>query len=67
MILRLKMKNGSHRYKINRPRPRYGRRYTKYKSCRSIRMVYVLSKTQATFETQFMKKLINTEVKLKTC
>ena len=31
--LRLKMKNRSHRYDINRPRPRLGHKYTKYKMC----------------------------------
>ena len=32
------MKNRSQRY-INRPRPRYGHKYTKYKICLSIFMV----------------------------
>ena len=27
------MKNRSHRYDINRPRPRHGHRYPKYKMC----------------------------------
>ena len=27
----LKMKNRSHRYDIDRPRPRHGHKYTKYK------------------------------------
>ena len=36
MKMRLKMKNRSHRYDINRPRPRYGHKYTKYKMCFSI-------------------------------
>ena len=31
--IRLKMKNRSHRNDINRPRPRYGHKYTKYKMC----------------------------------
>ena len=33
MKLRLKMKNRSHRNDLNRPKPRYGRKYTKYKMC----------------------------------
>ena len=33
------MKNRSHRYGINRPRPRYGHKYTKYKMGLSIMMV----------------------------
>ena len=39
IITRLKMKNGSHTYEINRTRPRHGHRYTKYKMCLSIMMV----------------------------
>ena len=31
MKMRLKMKNRSHRYDINRPRPRNGHKYIKYK------------------------------------
>ena len=34
----LKMKNRSHTHDINRPRPRYGHKYTKYKMCLSIMM-----------------------------
>ena len=30
--MRLKMKNRSHRYDINRPRPKHGHKYTKYVS-----------------------------------
>ena len=26
----MKMKNGSHRYNINKPRPRHGHKYSKY-------------------------------------
>ena len=33
MKMRLKMKNRSHRYDINRPTPRHGYKYTKYKMC----------------------------------
>ena len=36
MKIRLKMKNRSHRYDINRHRSRYGHRYTKYKMWFSI-------------------------------
>ena len=35
----LKMKNRSHRYDINRVRPRHGHKYTKYKTCISIMIV----------------------------
>ena len=33
MKIRLKMKNRSHRYDINIPKPRYGHKFTKYKMC----------------------------------
>ena len=36
---RLKMKNRSQMYDINRPRPRHGHKYTKYKMYLSIMMV----------------------------
>ena len=37
--MRLKMKNRSHRYDINRVRPRHGHKYTKYKTYISIMIV----------------------------
>ena len=39
MKIRLKIKNKSQRYDINRPRPRLEPKYTKYKMCLSIMMV----------------------------
>ena len=33
------IKKRSHRYDMNRPRPRHGHKYTKYKMCLSIMMV----------------------------
>ena len=33
MKMRLKMKKRSHRYDINRPRPRNVHKFTKYKMC----------------------------------
>ena len=45
MKVSLKMKTRSHRYDINRPRPRHGRRYTKYEMCLSVMTVIVLSNT----------------------
>ena len=36
MKMRLKMKNGSHRYDINRPRPKNGQKHPKCKICLSI-------------------------------
>ena len=39
MKMRQKMKNGSHRCGISRPRPRHGHKHTKHKICLSIMMV----------------------------
>ena len=44
MEVRLKMKNRSHRYDINTPRPRHGHRYIKYKICLSIIMMVICIK-----------------------
>ena len=43
MKMRLKMKNRSHRYDINRPIPRHGHKYTKYKMCLSIMVVICIN------------------------
>ena len=46
MKMRLNMKNGSYRYDINRPRPRHGHRYTKYKiRLSTIIVIWLLSNT----------------------
>ena len=37
--MRLKIKNGSHRYDINKIKPRHGCKYTKYKQYLSVIMV----------------------------
>ena len=39
MKMSLQMENGSHRYDINRPRPRDGHKYTKCKMCLGIMIV----------------------------
>ena len=39
MKVRLRIKNKSHRYDINKPGPKHGYKYTKYKMCFSIMMV----------------------------
>ena len=38
-LMRLKMKNISYKNDINKPRPRHGHKYTKYKMCLCIIMV----------------------------
>ena len=65
------MENRSHRYDINRHKPRHEHKYTKYKMFLSINILsikwwlYILSNTQATFEAQFMTKRSNAEAELK--
>ena len=44
MKMRLKMKNRSHRYNINRPWSRDGHKYTKYKMCLSIMVAIICIK-----------------------
>ena len=39
------MKNRSQRYDVNRPRPKHGPKYTKYKICLSIMMVICIKQT----------------------
>ena len=35
------MKNRSHTYDINGPRPRNGHKYTKYKTCPSMMVIFI--------------------------
>ena len=44
MKMRLKMKNRSHIYHINRPMLRYGHEYTKYKMCKIIIIMVICIK-----------------------
>ena len=39
MKMKMKMKNWSHRYDINRLRPRHGHKYSTYKTCLSMMML----------------------------
>ena len=38
--MKIKMKNRSHKYDINKPRSRHGHKYSKYKNC--VTMVMLL-------------------------
>ena len=63
--MKVKKKNRSHKYKINRPTSRHGLTYTnKHKKCLSMIMLICI-KQHPTLEVQFMKKLRNTQAKLK--
>ena len=41
--MKMKMKNRSDRYNINRPRSRHGHKYNKYKRCLSIMMLICIT------------------------
>ena len=45
MTMKMKMKNRSHIYDINRPRSRHGRKYSKYKNCLVMMMLLCKRKT----------------------
>ena len=63
--MRLKMKNRSHRYDINRVRPRHGHKYTKYKTCISIMIVICIKQHLSNILSSIHEKLSNTEGELK--
>ena len=65
MKMRQKMENGSHRYDINRPRPRHGRKYTKYKMCLGIMMVICIAQHLSNIQSSIHEKLSNTDAQLK--
>ena len=57
MKMKMKIKNGLHRYDKNRPKSKHEHKYSKYKKCFNMMMLlYILINTEATFEAQFMKK-----------
>ena len=41
MKMEMKMKNRSPRHDINRPRSRYGHKYSKYKKCLSMMLICI--------------------------
>ena len=63
--MKMKIKNRSHRYYINRPRSRHGQEYSKYKKCLSMMMLIYIKQHVRNIEAQFMEKLSNTEAELK--
>ena len=66
MKLRLKMKNGSHRYDVNRIRPRHVNTSILNIKCFSGRWwLHAISHTEAVSEAEFMENLSNTEAELK--
>ena len=60
----MKMKNRSHKYDINRPRPRHGQKYTNYKKCISM-MLICIKKHLSNIRSSVYEKVENTEAELK--
>ena len=58
------MKNRSHRYDINRPRPRHGYKYTKYKMCLSVMMVISIKQHLSNIWSPIHAKVKNIEAEL---
>ena len=54
--MKLKMENGS-RYDMNRPSPRHGHKYTKYKMCLSIMMVICIKQHLSNIWSSIHKKV----------
>ena len=52
----LKMKNRSHRTDIDRPRPRHGHKYSKYKMCLSIMMVTCIKQHLSNIWSSILEK-----------
>ena len=59
------MKNSSQRYHINRPRPRHGHRYIKYKMSLRIMIVICIKQHLSNTWSSVHEKLSNTEAELK--
>ena len=63
--MRLKMKNRSHTYNINRRRPRHIHKYTKCKIYLSIKMSISIKQLLSKIWSSNQEKLSNTEAELK--
>ena len=59
------MKNWTHRYDINWPRPSDGHKYTKYKMCLSIMMATCIKQHLSNIWSSIHEKVNNTEAELK--
>ena len=63
--MRLKKKNGSPKYDMNRPRPRHGHEYTKYKMFFNIMILECIKQHLSNVWSSIHEKFTNTEVELK--
>ena len=57
MKMRLKMKNRSHRYNINRPWSRDRHKYTKYKMCLSIMVAICIKQHLSNIRSSIHEKV----------
>ena len=64
MQMKMKRKKRKLRYDINRPRSRYGHKYSKYKKFLSMMIHICIKQHLATFEAQLTKMLSSTEDEL---
>ena len=55
--MKMKMRNRSHRYEINRPRSRNGHKYGKYKKCLSIIMLICIKQQLSNIWTSVHEKV----------
>ena len=62
--MKMRMKNRSHRYDINRSRSRHEHNILDIKRVSVWWCLYAFSNTQATFDAQFMRKSSNTEAEM---
>ena len=63
--MKTKMKNRSHRYDMNRPWPKHGHKYTKYKDCPNIMMPTCIKQQLRNMWSSILEKLSSTEAEMK--
>ena len=54
----MKMKNGLHRHNINKPRSRYGDKYSKYKTCHSMMMLLCIKQHLSTIWSSVYENVV---------
>ena len=60
MKMKMKMKNISHRYNINRPWSRHGHKYSKYKKCISMMMLICIKQNLSNIWSSISEKVKKT-------
>ena len=64
IIMKMKTKKRSHRYDINRLKPRHGQKYTKYKMCMDMMMLLCITQHLSNIWSLIHEKVNNTEAEL---